>query len=137
MITGFYAAILSFLLIALSVNVIKGRHQHKIALGDNNNYAVLKRIRAHSNFTEYTPIFLILLGILEYLGLPYYGLHLLGGLFFCARISHAYGMCIAERFEGEKPLNLQYRVCGMAGTFTALGIGASLVFVLVIIKFLA
>ena len=135
MVTGLYAALLSFLLIALSVNVIKGRLQKKVALGDDNNYDLQKRIRAHSNFTEYTPIFLILLGVLEYLDLPYYGLHILGLLFLGARLTHAYGLTIAERIEGEKLLNSQYRACGMVGTFMVIGLSALLVLILLIIHF--
>ena len=134
MITGFYAACLSFLFIGLTIYTIKGRRQNRVPLGDNNNYALQKRIRAHSNFAEYTPIFLILLGALEYLGLPGYGLHLLGGLFLAARLSHAYGLTIAERYEEGKLLNSQYRVRGMAGTFFAIGTSASLILILLLIR---
>ena len=86
MITGFYAAGLAFLLIALTIHTIKGRRQNRVPLGDNHNYDLQRRIRAHSNFAEYTPIFLILLGVLEYLALPDYGLHILGLLFTAAPV---------------------------------------------------
>ncbi len=133
-ITGFYAACLSFLFIALTIHTIKGRRQNRVPLGDNNKYDLQKRIRAHSNFAEYTPIFLILLGVLEYLALPGYGLHLLGGLFLAARLSHAYGLTIAERYEEGKLLNSKYRVRGMAGTFFAIGTSASLILILLLMR---
>ena len=133
-ITGFYAACLSFLFIGLTIHTIKGRRQNRVPLGDNNKYDLQKRIRAHSNFAEYTPIFLILLGVLEYLGLPGYGLHILGGLFMAARLSHAYGLTIAERYEEGKLLNSKYRVRGMAGTFFAIGTSASLILILLLMR---
>ncbi len=134
MITGLYAAVLSCLLIILSVSVIKGRRQNKVAYGDHDIPMLQKRVRAHSNFVEYTPFFLILLGVLEYLELPFYGLHLLGLLFLAGRISHAYGLSIAERIEDKKLVNSHFRVYGMVGTFTAIGSCAALILILLMIK---
>jgi len=134
MITAIYTALLAVLLIVLSVNTIKSRQRNHVALGDSEHYDLQKRVRAHANFTEYAPLFLILLGSLEHLGLSIYILHGLGLLFLVARLSHAYGLTIAERFDEDKLLNRQYRAFGMAGTFISLGTGATLVFILVLMR---
>ena len=116
-ITGFFASLLGLLLVILSVIVIKARNQYKIILGDNNNYQMQRHIRGHANFVEYTPVFLILLALLDYMQFSTLGLYLLGIFFVTARIFHAYGVMFAEYISQGKPVNIHYRVMGMMGTF--------------------
>lgn len=76
----------------LSIRVSRLRRPLKIAVGDGGNEAMLRRMRAHANFAENTPLFLILLGFLE---LATGGNMWLWGaaiLFILARIVHAFGM---------------------------------------------
>jgi uncharacterized membrane protein YecN with MAPEG domain len=117
-ITGFFASLLGLLLVVLSIIVIKARNQYKIVLGDDNNYQMQRHIRGHANFIEYTPVFLILLGLLEYMQFSDFCAYLLGTIFLIARISHAYGIMFAEKITPEgKPVNIHYRIIGMMGTF--------------------
>ena len=76
----------------LSVRVSRLRRQHHISIGDEDNVAVRTRMRAHANFAENTPIFLILLAFTE-LGAGG-SLWLWGAaiLFILARIAHVFGM---------------------------------------------
>jgi uncharacterized membrane protein YecN with MAPEG domain len=125
-----YAALSALMLIALSVNVIRGRRHNKISLGDGGNDDMQRRMRAQANFMEYTPIFLILLGLAEYHGLPAYGVHGLGVFFLLGRISHAYGMLIAEQHDNDGRLSgMGYRIRGMVATFTSLGILACILLI--------
>ena len=52
----------------LSLRVSRLRRPLKIGVGDGGNEALLRRMRAHGNFAENMPIFLILLGLLELAG---------------------------------------------------------------------
>ncbi len=76
----------------LSLRVSLLRRPLKIVIGDGGNPLLAARMRAHSNFAENTPLFLILLGILE-VGTGG-NLWLWGAaiLFILARIAHAFGM---------------------------------------------
>lgn len=124
MITSIYAGIFALFFIALSINVIKGRRAFHIAIGDKGQDEVMRRIRAHGNFTEYTPIFLILLGFSESNGLPIIAIHLFAIAFFIGRISHAYSLLRAEQYMNNIVKNIKYRIIGMMLTFTIIGIMA-------------
>lgn len=62
-ITSTVAAFAAIGLIALSVPVSLRRMAVKQPLGPGDDPALLRRIRAQGNFTEYVPIVLILLGL--------------------------------------------------------------------------
>ena len=51
-ITPLYAALLTLLMIALSVRVVQYRRANMISVGDSNDKALLKRIRAQGNCVE-------------------------------------------------------------------------------------
>jgi uncharacterized membrane protein YecN with MAPEG domain len=126
-----YASLLAIMLISLSINVVRARKKNKIALGYSKNNEMQRRVRAQGNFTEYTPLFLILLGLAEFGGLPTYGVHGFGILFLLGRISHAYGILKAEQYggNGEPTSGFEYRICGMMCTFISLGLLAVLLLV--------
>ena len=69
MVAAFYAALLGLFFVGLSIHVIRGRRRLRIALADGNQEEMKRRIRAHGNFAEYAPLFLIMLGYAEYEGL--------------------------------------------------------------------
>jgi uncharacterized protein len=116
--TSLYAAALTPLYIVLSINVIRGRRRHSVALGDGDIDDMKPRIRAHANFAEYAPLFLILLALAEYQGLAKPAVHALGMAFATARLAHAYGLMIAEpRDRWFTP-----RVAAIGTTFTCLAI---------------
>ena len=89
-----YVALSAFVLYKISINVISERRKNKISFGDDGNRTLMRRIRAQGNFIEYTPIFLISLIGIEWIGyvknIPYYLIyvHLLGIVFILGRIFH-------------------------------------------------
>jgi uncharacterized protein len=85
--------------------VSRMRVAHKVSIGDGGNAPLTTRMRAHSNFVEYTPFFLILLAGIELAqGSPLW-LWLAGALFIVARILHAFGM--------DRPAPNRLRMIGM------------------------
>lgn len=64
----------------------------KISIGDGGNPQMLARSRAHANYVEYAPFFLILLGLIEYARGPESWLWGVSALFMAARIAHPLGM---------------------------------------------
>ncbi|MFQ3208396.1 MAG: putative membrane protein YecN with MAPEG domain [Glaciecola sp.] len=91
-ITGMYSGLLGLVFLALSIQVIKVRRKHVVSLGDGNIDGLQKATRAHANFTEYTPICLILLLIAEMTSQAAVFLHVCGILLVYGRIAHAYGL---------------------------------------------
>jgi uncharacterized membrane protein YecN with MAPEG domain len=121
MTTALYAALAVLMLIALSVNVIRGRRQFRAALGDSGDLEMTRRIRAQANFTEYTPLFLLTLGLAEHGGLPVWAVHLFGTAFLSGRAMHAFSLLRGEQYEGRRLLaNPAWRVRGMALTLSIL-----------------
>jgi uncharacterized membrane protein YecN with MAPEG domain len=76
----------------LSLRVSPLRRQLQIGYGDGGNEVLLRRMRAHANFAENVPIFLILLGLIELAIGGNLVLWTAGILFILARIAHAFGM---------------------------------------------
>jgi len=127
--TGLYAALAALILILLTIHVIRGRRHYRAALGDSGGPEMTRRIRAHANFIEYTPLFLILLGLAERGGLAGWSVHMCGLAFLLGRLMHAYSLLRGEQYEGSRLLaNLAWRVRGMALTFFTLG-GLSMVLI--------
>ena len=107
------------MLVFLSAMVIKGRWRTKVALGDGDDLPLQRAIRAHANFVEYTPLFLLLTVLAEYQGLAFYAVHILGGAFLVGRILHAYSLLTHERYaEGKLMAYPVWRTCGIVCTFT-------------------
>jgi uncharacterized protein len=68
------------------------RVAHHISIGDGGNELLTTKMRAHSNFIEYTPFFLILLGLVELAqGSPLW-LWIVAILYIFGRIVHVFGM---------------------------------------------
>ena len=112
-ITAFYAGLLGILFFYFSALVIKGRFSKKIPHGDGGDHHFHQVIRAHGNFSEYTPIVLILLFIAEVnLSDPIF-LHLAGTALLSGRFIHAFGL---RRHSGPS----WQRVSGMMLTFVSL-----------------
>lgn len=92
MITALYASICAIILIKLSLNVIKLRRKHQISLGHGNIKELQIAIGAHSNASQYIPISLILLFLLEINQANVWLIHLLGISIVISRLIHAQGM---------------------------------------------
>ena len=116
--TSLYAALLAGLLIYLSINVIKRRRAGSVSVGDGGDEALLRAIRMQGNFAEYTPMALILIGLMEVNGFPAWTVHALGAALVAGRVLHAMGLVTAES-PGR------YRVLGMQLTFAVIALGAA------------
>ena len=112
-----YAALLALFYVYLSVRTIGVRRKAKISIGDGGDDAMLRAMRMHANFSEYTPIALILMAFVDLQGGAMWLLHSLGILLVLARLSHSYG--ISSVLAPGK-----FRVAGMMGTFTTIVISA-------------
>lgn len=100
----------------LSIRVGQVRTREKVSIGDGGNEAVIRRMRAHSNYIENTPFVLALFAAIELAngpGNPNW-LYWVMIAYFVARVLHAFGM------DGLKA----GRMTGTIGTMlTLLGLG--------------
>lgn len=116
-VTSIYAGLLVFVLVTLSVRVILYRRANMISLGDADDKALRKRMRAHSNFTEYAPFGLVLLALIEMSGAPSVAVHVLGAMLLLGRILHAWGF-------SSTPQVMPARQLGMMLTFMMMNLSA-------------
>jgi uncharacterized membrane protein YecN with MAPEG domain len=84
----------------LAVRCGQVRSKEKISIGDGGNDLLARRMRAHSNFAEFAPIVLILIGLLE-LGLgTSTWLWVVAMAFIVGRVLHGIGMDGQDRLRG-------------------------------------
>ncbi len=76
----------------LGIRVSQLRIRDKVSVGDGGNPAVAARMRAHANFVEYTPFFLILLALVELARGSETWLWAVGIIFVLGRLMHPFGM---------------------------------------------
>ena len=91
-ITALYAGLLALFGIYLAYGAGSLRGKTGISVGDGGNKELLTAMRKHGNWAEFTPIALILLGVLELNGVGALWLHIFGGVFLVTRICHAFGL---------------------------------------------
>ena len=88
------------------------RIKDKVEMGDGGNPLLLARMRAHANFTEYTPFVLILIALIELARGPSPWLWGVGAIYLLARVAHAFGM--------ERPVPNPFRLTGILVTLLTL-----------------
>ncbi len=76
----------------LMIRCGQARTSEKISVGDGGSEFLIRRMRAHSNFTESAPIVLILIGALEATGGTSNLLWAVGIAFIIGRLAHGLGM---------------------------------------------
>jgi uncharacterized membrane protein YecN with MAPEG domain len=119
-VTPLYGGLLAIWFLILSVRVILGRvGPGKPSLGDGGSPDMLRRIRGHANFSEYVPLFVLLIALLELSGQPKWVLHILGSVLLAGRLLHGY----AFSFTQDHVLG---RSAGIVLTFTSLAFSAAL-----------
>ena len=86
----------------ISIRVGQVRHAAKVSVGDGGDERLLRRMRAHANFVENTPLVLILIAAVELSGKGGRWLAIVGGAYVVGRVCHAIGMDggAAERLRG-------------------------------------
>jgi uncharacterized protein len=112
-IVAIYAAVLTLLFVGLSMRTIALRGRVRVTLGDGGDERLRRAIRVHSNFAEYVPLGLLLIGFVEAGGARAWSVHGLGLCLLLGRVLHAYGVSqVGER--------LLPRMIGMVLTFASL-----------------
>jgi uncharacterized membrane protein YecN with MAPEG domain len=118
--TALYAALLALVYLGLSGWVMGSRVSDNVLLGDGGDASLLKRVRTHANFSEYVPLALILVALLEAGG----GGHgLVQGLLLAllvGRILHPIGMFAAP----NTPRQFACRGGGILLTMATIAIAA-------------
>jgi len=98
MVTPLYAGLLAMWYLVLSIRVIQYRGAAKINLGDGGDPHMLRLQRAHANFSEYVPLILLMIGLLELSHVSIYILHGLGAALLVARLLHGIALSFTEKW---------------------------------------
>ena len=106
------AGVCGVLFVGLALNVVHGRFKFAANLGDAGHPEMLSRIRIHGNFSEYVPLVLILMALIEADGGNVHALKIAGAALVALRALHAIGMPM-------KAPNV-FRASGAIGTFVLL-----------------
>lgn len=91
-VTSLATAIFALMLVPLSFQISLRRLKLRTASPDAKDETLRRRIRAHGNFSEYAPMMLIVLALVEYNGAPPALTWSLGAAFIASRVAHAVGM---------------------------------------------
>jgi len=113
LITSIIAAVLTIILVKLSLAVIALRRKNKVGLGAGGHEDLERAIRAQGNFAEYVPFGIILIACLELNGAPWWLVLLPGLALIIGRLIHAKGI-------NTPPPDFSLRVTGMKLTFGTL-----------------
>ena len=94
-VTMIFAGVAAILNFWLALRVGQVRHSQNVSIGDGGNEAVIRRMRAHSNYIESAPFVLILIAVVELAhqgsGAPVW-LWVVASVYFLGRIGHGLGM---------------------------------------------
>jgi uncharacterized membrane protein YecN with MAPEG domain len=93
-VTAATAGILALSLVALSLPISFRRRKTGISLGNGDDVMLTRLVRAHGNFTEYVPINLIILAVLELARGPGGLVCAVAALLIAGRILHAWGILV-------------------------------------------
>lgn len=119
-VTSLFAALLTLLYIVLAVRIIRLRWRERVGIGTGDSLPLKAAVRVHGNFSEYVPLGLILLALMEANNASELMLFAMGGVLFIARVFHAIGL--------TKSIGVSiYRTIGVLGTFSMLLVSAGFV----------
>ena len=76
----------------LAIRIVTLRVKAKILIGDGGNALLATRMRAQLNYMEYTPLVLILIGLIEFARGTHTWLWAAGIIYIIGRILHPFGM---------------------------------------------
>jgi len=119
LISPLYVGFFALMLIALGIMVIRLRSQHGVPFGDGGRADLKIATRIHGNFTEYVPLGLLVIVLVEASGYGPYWVHGLGIAFVVGRLAHAQGL------TAKKQPSLG-RMVGVILTFGMLVVGGVL-----------
>lgn len=113
--TLLYGGANAFLTALLGFNVSRMRGRDKVFLGDAPSAEMNRAIRAHGNNTEWVPLAIVLLLLLELSGVSGTILHVFGGGLLFARLAHAHGAIVKAPTTVVGALLTYVITFGMAG----------------------
>jgi uncharacterized membrane protein YecN with MAPEG domain len=121
-----WAGLHLFLLLILSLLVVRLRQKHKVALGDEGIPELARAIRAFGNATEYVPTGVASLAVLAVAGASPLTIHVVGFVLFAGRAIHAFGLSTnggasIGRSVGMVATWLAYIFAGVALLLSAIG----------------
>jgi len=124
MVTPLYAGLLAIWYFVLSMKVVNYRG-HGIGLGDGGDPKMLRLIRGHANFSEYVPLILLMLGVLELGHFSIYVLHAIGLTLLAARVLHGIALSFTGkwkfgRYWGTLLTFLLLLICGVLCLYQAI-----------------
>ena len=96
----------------LGVRVSQLRVRNKVPIGEGGDQRVIARMRAQANFVEYTPFFLILLGLIELSRGSQQWLWWVTIVYFLGRLVHPFGL--------DRPAPNPLRMAGIVITWLVL-----------------
>ena len=123
--TALFAGLLSLLFIGLSAWVMGGRVRGNVLLGDGGKDALQRRIRSHGNFSEYVPMALGLVALLEAGGTRHWIVVSLLTIMLVARLLQPVGMLAPE----NSPRQFACRGGGIIATLLVMLVAAILLIV--------
>lgn len=91
-VTALYAGLLGLIAIGIAFRAGRLRGQLGVSVGDGGNGDLLCAMRRHANFTEWVPLALLLIALLELNGVNEAAIHWLGAVLVFSRIAHAVGI---------------------------------------------
>ena len=97
-VTPLYAGLLALWFLALSIRVVQQRG-HGVSLGHGNDEELLRRIRGHGNFSEYVPLIIVLMAMLELGGLGQGVLHAIGATLLVSRLLHGVSLSFTQGWK--------------------------------------
>ena len=109
-VTALFSSIFFFLYYYLAKNIIKIRRKHKIPIGFAKNKELEQAIAAHSNFSQYVPLGLIMMACMELNKIHF-------SLIFLAGICFTYGRIVHAKSFLKKTMDYKQRFYGMRFTF--------------------
>ena len=112
-ITPIYAAIIALIFVGLSFRALLMRRSLGVGIGTGDDQKLTRAIRAHSNFSEYVPIALILIYFLETETGSGLWVHVLCISLIAGGLLHAYGVSQVKE-------DYCFRVAGMVLTLGCL-----------------
>jgi len=95
MITPLYAGLLTLWYIVLTARIMHARSGGGNTPDDRGNPLLMPKLAARENFTEYVPLALLLMLVLELSRFSIYVLHALGIVLVIARLLHGYALSFA------------------------------------------
>ena len=113
--TLLFAGACALLQCVLTALVVVQRVRSKVDFLDGGDPILLRRVRAHGNFTETAPMALLLMLLLELSGVAWVWLVMLGTALLLGRLLHAAGLL---GWGGHRA-----RILGMSLTLAALSLG--------------